>query len=276
MRGVLTTLLGGAALVYVAFGLLLYLFQEHLVHLPQLPGREIIAVPGDRGMAWEEIEISTEDGLRLHGWHIPAERSRGTLLFFHGNAGNISHRLESIRIFHDLRLDVVIFDYRGYGRSEGRPAEAGLHRDAEAAARWVRDVLGADPARTVYFGRSLGGALAASAARHQPPAALILESTFTSAREMAADLYPIYPTRWLTRLEYTTADYLERVGRPVLVVHSPEDEIIPFHHAKALLERIGERGELLRIRGDHNTGFFYSGALYTGGLDAFIERHVGL
>ena len=272
MRGLLTSLFIGAAVVYVAFGLLLYIFQERMVHLPQIPGREITAVPGDRGMAWQEIEISAADGTRLHGWYISAEAARGTVLFFHGNAGNISHRLESISIFHDLGLDVVIFDYRGYGRSEGRPTEAGLHRDAVAAAEWVYESLGADPARTVYFGRSLGGALAAYAASDRPPAALILESTFTSAEDLAADLYPVYPARLLTRLEYATADYLHGVERPVLVVHSPDDEIIPFRHAEGLLEAAGTGSELLRIRGDHNTGFLRSGSLYTDGLDAFFER----
>lgn len=271
---ILLTLLSTAALIYVGFGLLLFLCQERLVHLPGVPGRELIATPGDRGLPWREIEITSLDGVRLHGWHIPAQPNSPTLLFFHGNAGNISHRLTSLAIFHDLGLEVVIFDYRGYGRSEGRPREAGLHRDARAAAAWLQESLGADPARTIYFGRSLGGALAASAARFHPPALLILESTFTSAREAAADLYPLYPSRWLTRLEYSTAEYLGQVEAPVLIIHSPDDEIIPFRHGQQLLAKAGARGEMLRIHGDHNRGYLASETLYRAGLKSFIARHL--
>lgn len=270
----LLTLLTLAVLVYVAFGLLLFLFQERMVHLPGIPGRTIMVTPAELGIKWRDIEIISEDGLRLHGWHIPGRPGAATLLFFHGNAGNISHRLQSLRIFHELGLEVVIFDYRGYGRSEGRPSEAGLHRDARAAVDWLYDTSGADPARTIYFGRSLGAALAASAARHRPPAAMILESALVSAREVAADLYPIYPTRLLTRLQYATADYLREVQRPVLIIHSPDDEIIPFRHGEKLAQIAGERGEFLRIRGDHNSGFLTSGAIYTSGLRDFIARHV--
>jgi hypothetical protein len=263
-----------AVVVYAAFGLLLYLFQERMVHLPGVPGRAITATPSVLWLKWRYIEIISGDGLRLHGWHIPGRPGAVTLLFFHGNAGNISHRLESLRIFYELGLEVVIFDYRGYGLSEGRPSEVGLHRDARAAVAWLYDTLGADPARTIYFGRSLGAALAASAARHRPPAALILESAMVSAGEVAADLYPIYPTRLLTRLQYATADYLREVQRPVLIIHSPDDEIIPFRHGEKLAHIAGERGELLRIRGDHNSGFLLSGTTYTSGLRNFINRHV--
>lgn len=270
----LLSLLSIAALIYATFGLLLFLFQERMVHLPQVPGREIIATPAELGLTWRDIEIISEDGLRLHGWHLPGPHGAPTLLFFHGNAGNISHRLNSLRIFHQLGLEVVIFDYRGYGRSEGRPSEAGLHRDARAAADWLHDTLGADPARTIYFGRSLGGALAASAARHRPPAALILESTLLSAREAAADLYPMYPARLLARLQYATADYLREVPRPALIIHSPDDEIIPFRHGENLARIAGQHGELLPIRGDHNTGFLVSGTVYTNGLRDFIARHI--
>lgn len=268
-------LLSFAALLYLAGGLLLFLFQERIIHLPHVPGRSITATPGELGLAWRDIEIVSKDGLRLHGWHIPGPEGAPTVLFFHGNAGNISHRLDSVQIFHQLGLEVVLFDYRGYGRSEGRAREAGLHLDARAAADWLYDSLGADPTRTIYHGRSLGGALAASAARHRPPAALVLESTLLSAPEAAADLYPIYPTGLLTRLEYATADYIQELQLPILIIHSPDDDVIPFRHGVELAELAGPRGELLPIRGDHNCGFLVSGNLYTDGLRDFIARHVG-
>ncbi|ADH86339.1 conserved hypothetical protein [Desulfurivibrio alkaliphilus AHT 2] len=263
-----------AALSYLGFGLLLFLLQERMVHLPQVPGRELVADPGDVGLDWHEIEIISEDGLRLHGWHLPGPSGAPTLLFFHGNAGNISHRLDSLLLFRQLGLEVVIFDYRGYGRSEGRAREAGLHRDARAAADWLFDSLQADPARSIFFGRSLGGSLAASAARHRPPAALILESTLLSAQAVAADLYPLYPTRLLTRLQYDTGAYLAEVARPVLIIHSPDDELIPYRHAEELARIAGPRGELLTIRGGHNHGFLLNQELYLDGLQSFIHRHL--
>ena len=263
---------GGA--VYVAFGVLLYAAQERMAHLPEIPGRSLEASPAAIGLEHETLEITAEDGVRLHGWRIPHPEPRATVLFFHGNAGNISHRLDTIEILHGLGLEVVIFDYRGYGRSEGSPSEAGLYRDAVAAARWVRDELGIPGQRLVYHGRSLGGALAARAAREHPPAGLILESTLASAPELARDLYPFYPTRLLTRLEYATVRDLDALELPTLIIHSPDDEIIPFRHAEALLEAAPAGSELHRIEGDHNTGFRLSGALYTEGIAQYLERRL--
>ncbi len=270
----LLSLLSAGALAYLGIGLLLFLAQGRLVHLPEVPGRELEATPGDRGWTYRELHIPSTDDVTLHGWWIAAEDPRATVVFFHGNAGNISHRLDTIDILRDLGLDVVIFDYRGYGRSDGRAHERGLHDDARAVARWVQDEAEVPANKLIFHGRSLGGALAASAAREVQPAALILESTFTSARDVARDLYPIYPARLLTRLEYATADYLAEARVPALVVHSPDDEIVPFHHAESLVENAPADAELLRIRGDHNTGFRVSGEVYTDGLERFLGRHL--
>nr|WP_207161145.1 alpha/beta hydrolase [Halorhodospira halophila] len=263
-----------AGLVYVGFGALLFLAQERLVHLPQVPTRELQASPADRGWDYQDLAIPSAGGITLHGWHVAADRPRGVVVFFHGNAGNISHRLDTIAILRDLGLDVVIFDYRGYGRSEGSAHERGLHEDARAVARWVRDELNVPRELTIFHGRSLGGALAASAARQIPPGALILESTFSSAEAVARDLYPFYPTRWLTRLEYATADYLAEVDAPTLIIHSRNDEIIPYHHAEDLRAAASASAERLTIRGDHNTGFLTSGDRYRAGLQHFLEQHL--
>nr|WP_207124024.1 alpha/beta hydrolase [Halorhodospira abdelmalekii] len=270
----LLSLLAAVGLVYVTFGALLFVTQENLVHLPQMPTRELQASPTDRGWEYRELAIASSDEITLHGWHITADQPRGIVLFFHGNAGNISHRLDTIEILRDLDLDVVIFDYRGYGRSEGRAREKGLHQDAQAVARWVREELGVPQERTVFHGRSLGAALAASAARHVAPEALILESAFVSAEAVARDLYWIYPARWLTRLEYATIDYLQEVEAPTLIIHSPDDEIIPYRHAEGLMAAAPEGSEWLRIRGGHNTGFLESGRDYREGLRRFLEQHI--
>lgn len=257
---------------YVGIGALLFVAQNRLVHLPDMPSRELHRTPEVIEATWEEIRVPQQDGPALHGWYVEAPRARGTLLFFHGNAGNISHRLESIELFRQLGVHVLIFDYRGYGRSEGSPSEPGLKADAEAVASWLHGERGVPPEETVYFGRSLGGALAAHAAHQaaEPPAGLILESSFTSLPALGADLYPFYPVRWLARMEYDTLGALESVRLPTLVVHSPEDEIVPFHHAERL--SAVEHARLLEIRGDHNSGFLTSGALYRDGIGEFLDR----
>ncbi|MCC5886636.1 MAG: alpha/beta hydrolase [Gammaproteobacteria bacterium] len=252
--------------------------QSSLLHLPHVPGRALVATPERIGLDYEDVHFAAEDGIRLHGWFVPVPEAGRTLLFMHGNAGNISHRLESLRIFHRLGLNVFIFDYRGYGQSEGRPSEPGLHADALAALRYLEAERGVPPAEVVAFGRSLGGAVAACLAAREPLAGLILESTFISVPELAAELYPWLPVRLLARLQYDALGCLEEAagqreqGRrtPVLVVHSPDDDIVPFRHGQVLAA--AARSELLELRGDHNRGFLLSGDVYTRGLAAFLAE----
>ncbi len=250
-----------------------YFGQERLLFLPGMPSRAIVATPADIGLAFRELDIASGDGLRLHGWHVPAEQARGTVLFMHGNAGNISHRLESIRIFNRLGLSVLIFDYRGYGRSEGAPSEAGILRDAHAAWRHLALELGEPAHRIIVFGRSMGGAPATAVAAEHAPGALILESSFTSIPDLAAELYWWLPARRLARVSFDTRALLAHVRAPVLVVHSRDDEIIGYAHAEALYAAAGTPRQLLTLRGDHNSGFASSGETYTGGLRAFLDQH---
>jgi uncharacterized protein len=248
----------------------MYALQSRLVHLPHVPGRALVATPADIGLNYQSVELETADGVRLHGWWVPAQQARGSVLFLHGNAGNISHRLDSLRIFNALRLNTLIIDYRGYGQSQGRPSEQGLYRDAEAAYRYLVQTAGIAPERIVLFGRSLGGAVAARTAAHYPVGALIVESGFISVPALGAELYPFLPVRHLSRLHYDTAGYLERVEAPVLIVHSEDDEIIPYRHGVALHAAGGAGAGLLTIRGDHNTGFLQAGEAYRSGLDRFL------
>jgi fermentation-respiration switch protein FrsA (DUF1100 family) len=263
----LLTLGGG----YLGFCLLLFLGQSHLLHLPNIPSRELMATPAAAGLSYETVGLVTADGFKLHGWFVPAQRSRGTLLFFHGNAGNISHRLESLVIFNHLHLNVLIFDYRGYGRSEGSASEAGVYRDAEAALGYLREQRGIPLEELIFYGHSLGGAVAAWLAARYPPKALIIESGFTSIPDIAADLYPYLPTRLLTRLHYDTLKNLQAVSSPVLIIHSREDEIIPFQHGQRLYAAAGEPKRFLEIQGDHNGGFLLSGQRYPKGIDDFLN-----
>ncbi|MDW8323292.1 MAG: alpha/beta hydrolase [Burkholderiales bacterium] len=262
-------------LAYVGLLAVVYVGQGRLLYLPELPTRALTATPADIGLAYEDVELITDDGVRLHGWWIPHPRPRAALLHLHGNAGNVSHRLELIRILHDLGLAVLIFDYRGYGRSEGKPTEAGTQRDALAAWRHLTEVRGFSPERIVLHGQSLGAALAAWLASRQRAGALILESAFTSVPELAAELYPWLPARHLARFRYDTRAALSAVRCPVLVVHSRQDEIVPYAHGLALYAAAPGPKDLLVLRGDHNSGFVVSGRVYVDGLDAFLHRHLG-
>jgi fermentation-respiration switch protein FrsA (DUF1100 family) len=269
------TLLLSIALAYLGVLAAVYFGQASLLYFPGIPSRELSATPLDIGLEYEDVAFTAEDGVRLHGWWIPHPRPRAVLLHLHGNAGNVSHRLELIRIFHDLGLAVLIFDYRGYGGSQGRPSEAGTQRDSLAAWRHLTGTRGFAPGQIVLHGQSLGAALAAWLAARERPGALVLESAFTSVPELAAELYPWLPARRLARFRYATLEYLGRVRAPVLVIHSPQDEIIPYAHGQRLYEAAAPPKAFLALRGDHNTGFLASGRVYVEGLDAFLREHLG-
>ncbi len=265
--------LGGAA--YLLFAALVFVMQERMLFLPGVPGRAHEVTPLALGLDYQDVHFKTADDVSLHGWYVSAPAPRGTVLFFHGNAGNVSHRLDSIAIFHALGLDVFIIDYRGYGQSEGQASEDGTYRDAEAAWRYLTAGRGIEPGRIVIFGRSLGGAVAARLARGVEPAAVIIESSFTSAADVASRLYPFLPVRFLLRLEYPVADDLERSSSPVLVVHSRGDEIIPFGMGKALYEAAPQPKAFLELKGDHNSAFLLDRDRYLEGLRDFLDAHLG-
>ena len=237
-----------------SYGLLIavvYFMQGRMLYLSGVPGRTLTMTSIDVGMDYQDVSIKTADGVTLHGWFIVG-RSSQVLLFFHGNAGNISHRLDSIRQFQDLGLSVLIIDYRGYGQSGGRTTEKGIYRDADAAWRYLTMDRGVSASKIVIFGRSLGASAASWLATQHQPLALIVESSFTSVPDIARELYPWLPVRWLTRLSHATIDYVRDVRCPVLVAHSRDDEIIPFHHGETIFASANEPRTLLTLRGTHN------------------------
>jgi fermentation-respiration switch protein FrsA (DUF1100 family) len=219
-RTSLSTVLSIVMLVAVGYAAVLlaaFTFQSRLVYFPNVPSRAVGPGPDSIGLAYESVEILTEDGIRLDAWYVPVREPRGIVLFFHGNAGNISHRLDSLRVFNELNLATLIFDYRGYGRSEG----------------------------------------------------------FVSVPDMAAEIYPWLPARWLARIGFPTGDVLPSVTCPVLVVHSRGDEIIPFGQGSRLFEVAREPKQFLELRGGHNDGFLVSGRRYLDGLDTFVATSLG-
>ena len=257
--------------VYIIFAGFLFIFQSHYIYYPE---RVLSADPGSIGLYFESVSFETTDGVKLSGWFIPNKNAKGVILFCHGNAGNISHRLESIQIFHRLGLAIFIFDYRGYGQSEGKPSEHGTYKDAEAAWWYLVEERQVNANKVIVFGRSLGGAVASWLAHSYTPGALILESAFTSLPDIAAKLYPYLPVRLLLRFKYDTAEYLGRVNCPVLIVHSRDDEIIPFSHGRRLFEVAKQPKQFLEISGTHNEGFITSGRRYEQGLNAFISKYL--
>ena len=259
--------------VAACYGLLIvvvYFMQGRMLYLAEVPGRTLTLTPANVGMDYQDVSIETADGVTLHGWFI-AGRSSRVLLFFHGNAGNISHRLDSIRQFQDLGLSVLIIDYRGYGQSEGRTTERGVYRDADAAWRYLIERRGIVANDIVVFGRSMGASVASRLAAQHQPLALIVESSFTSIPDIAQDLYPWLPARWLSRLSHATRDYIQGVRCPVLVIHSRDDEIIPFHHGEAIFASANEPRTLLAIRGTHNDAFLRDERAYIVGLRTFLS-----
>jgi len=265
------TLIGAVLLAWAGAIGLLYVTQDQQLYFPTTT---LQATPEDAGLSYEDVWLSSKDGLRLHGWYVPAAEAAPVLLFFHGNAGNISHRLSSIRVFHDLGLSVLIIDYRGYGQSEGRPSEPGLYQDAEAAWRYLRDERGVPAQRIVLFGRSLGAAVAArlGVTADSPPGAVILESAFTSAPDLGAELLPWMPVRRLIRVDYDTRAAVEQLRVPILIAHSVEDEVVPFSHGERLFEAAPEPKRFLTMQGGHNDGFLRSQPNYSRALAAFLDH----
>ena len=260
--------------VAAGYGLLVlfvFIMQGRMLYLSGVPGRTLTMTPINVGMEYQDVSIRTADGVTLHGWFIMG-RSSQVLLFFHGNAGNISHRLDSIRQFQNLGLSVLIIDYRGYGQSGSMTTEQGIYRDADAAWQYLTADRGISASDIVIFGRSLGASVASRLAAQHQPLALVVESSFTSVPDIAQELYPWLPARWLSRLSHATRDYVRDVRCPVLVVHSRDDEIIPFHHGEEIFSAANEPRTLLVLRGSHNDAFLLDERTYVEGLQAFLTE----
>lgn len=270
----LITFLLAIMLGYCALALYVFSMQPRLLYYPDMPSRAIEATPDAIGLSHETVRLTAADGVQLHGWFVPVRQARATLLFCHGNAGNISHRLDSIRLFHDLGLNVLIFDYRGYGQSDGSPSEKGSYQDADAAWDYLVNRRHTGPGRIVIFGRSLGAAIAADLASRTRPAAVILESAFTSIPDMAATLYPWLPIRILSRYRYDNSVKISRISSPLLIVHSRDDEIIPFAHGRRLFTLANDPKHFLALSGGHNDAHQTNRRVYTQELQAFLARYL--
>jgi hypothetical protein len=241
------------------------------------PYKTIEETPRDWGLAYEDVYFTTEDGLTLNGWWVPGNGSPVTLLWLHGNGGNISHRVDTLKLRRDrLGANVFIFDYREYGRSEGTVSEEGTYRDGTAAIKYLRSRPGLDPSRIVLFGESLGGAVAVEMAIRYGCAALILESPFLSIAEMAKVSFPFLPIGPLLRTKYDSLSKIGKVKAPILIVHGEQDEIVPFRHGRRLFEAASEPKEFFAIRGAHHNDISaVGGTAYLDRLNHFLGRVTG-
>jgi hypothetical protein len=239
------------------------------------PSHDMASHPGMIGLTYEDIYFDTEDKIKLNAWYIPAKNPIATLLFCHGNAGNISHRLDSIRIFNELNLNVFIFDYRGYGKSKGKISEQGSYIDAKAAYDYILSHFEQDKNKIVIFGRSLGAAIAIDLATMVKAGALISESCFTSIERIGKEIYPFLPVKWLCTIKYDSLSKIKTISIPKLIIHSKNDEMIPFHHGKELFDAAKEPKQFYILTGSHNDSFLINETEYKQRIKNFLELYLG-
>lgn len=215
------------------------------------PSRGMVANPSILDLPWQDVYFKTEDGIDINAWFLKNPGARSTLIFAHGNAGNMSDRLFKIKFFYDLGLNVFIFDYRGYGKSEGRPSEAGMYLDAQGAYDYLQSRGDIDLKNIIFYGASLGGVVAIDLATHHSPALLVVESSITNALDMARVFYAFVPSFFLS-LKLDSINKVRDLKMPKLFIHSPEDQVVPYGIGRKLFLAAGEPKEFLEIHGGHN------------------------
>ncbi len=269
-------LLLAIALFYIAAMIAIYFAQALFIYAPQIPTRELVATPTDIGLEYESLNLKTIDNEIINTWYIPANNSETdftkTVLFFHGNAGNISHRLETIKIYNNLGLNFLIIDYRGFGLSTGKPSEQGTYIDADAAWEYLIEKRKLEPQEIIIAGRSLGGGVAAELAKKVRPAMLILESTFTSMTEVSAKHYPFMPTSLIVKHEYETYLKLKDIHCPIIIAHSKKDEVIPYAHSQRNFAAANKPKQFIDLHGGHGGGFLLSKQQYIEGLQRAFKQ----
>lgn len=250
---ILQTLGGiGAVLLFLRW------YEPRMMYYPNVPARRIERVPDEAGIAYESVWLKTSDGVRILGWFLPTAKAHYTLLFCHGNAGNISHRIEKMAVFQKLGFNVFLFDYRGYGESQGKPNEQGTYRDAEAALEYLIKTRGIAPETVVLYGESLGTGVAVEIATRYPIAGLILEAPYTSLADVGQRIVWFLPVWFIVRNRYESRRKLPRVSCPLLILHSREDEIFSYSHAERLLAAANSPKRLVELQGGHANAFFVS------------------
>jgi len=265
--GMVKVLLFIALIFFITFIFVKYLERKNIYY----PLRDMGLTPREADLKYSDIFFTTDDKVKLNAWFIKAHPESKTVLFCHGNAGNISHRLDVIELLNGLGLNVFIFDYRGYGRSEGSPSEEGLYRDTLAAYNYLR-TMGVSEDEIIVYGKSLGSAVAVDLASKVKVGALIVDSGFTTAADMARVVYPFLPLKWALSIKYDSRTKIARITVPKLFIHSRDDEIIPLYLGKQLFEAAPEPKEFLIISGDHNEAIFLHREQHREAIEQFLKE----
>ena len=254
--------------------LILAMFRQFEHSQVYHPTRDAESAPEDAGRPAEEVWLTTPDQLRLHAWFFAAEktspRARFVVLFCHGNGGNLTSRPGYYHAILATGVNLFAFDYRGYGRSDGEPGEAGTYTDAATAYAWLR-ARGFAAEHILVWGESLGGGIASHVAATQRVGGLMLQSTFTSIPDIGAELFPWLPVKLLARIRYDTHARLAEINCPVVVLHSRADGMIPFAHAEKNFAAAREPKALLELQGDHNDALLANRAAYVAGAEKLVQ-----
>jgi uncharacterized protein len=271
---VLITIISILAIGYLGICAWLYFRQSSLVFFPY---RTLEATPESFGMPYEDVRVESSDNTMLHGWLVLADSSLGTILFCHGNGGNISHRLDLISLWRSMGYDVLGFDYQGYGQSEGSPSEEATYADVRAYWDYLTAVRSVDPKKIILLGRSLGGAVAShlvaelSQAGLPTPSGLVLEAPFTSVPEMGARLYPFLPVGLLSRISYDNRANLANIHIPTLFFHGRDDTIVPLDMGREVFEAANQPKRFVELPGGHEDTYLVAEKLYKAALTDFAD-----
>jgi len=257
-------------LLFVVFLLLIRTFENRIVFVPfKYP--QGYWHPEAFGLELADCTFEAADGVTLHGWYLQQDSAAATLLWCHGNAGNISDRLDNMARLAKLPLNIFIFDYRGYGKSQGSPNEQGVYLDAVAAYDYLTGEKGVNPSGLFIFGRSLGGAVAVDLAAKRDCAGLILESTFSSGTDMARSMFGFIPVHLVTQIKFDSISKIRNIHVPILFLHGTRDRTVPFKLGKKLFEAANEPKEFYEIAGaDHNDTYVVGGQAYFERFRKFV------
>lgn len=235
------------------------------------PSKVIEAIPSEFNLAFDDVYLLTADSVKIHGWFIPYDGAKYTLLFCHGNGGNISNRFDKIFFFRQLKLNILIIDYHGYGKSSGKPSESAIYLDAKAALEYLTEQRNISLSNIILYGESLGAAAVIDVASKVNPAALIVEGAFSSGRDMGKILYPYFPDFVFPNI-FDSIRKVKEVKAPILFIHSRDDEVIPFGLAKKLYNAVSGPKQFVEISGAHNDSVIVSKEKCLAEINKFIRE----
>lgn len=264
----MTTVLVIALCCFVAIFLLVKHLERTAVFFP---GKVISTTPAHAGLSYEDLYIKTSDGIKINAWLVKAGNAP-TIIFAHGNAGTMSERVMKVKFFHDLGLNVLIFDYRGYGKSQGHPTEEGVYQDAQAVYDYLQTRTDIDRSRIIAYGASLGGVVAIDLASKRKLAGLVVESSITSAHDMARRLYPSLPS-WMMSVKFDSLSKVGKITVPKLFLYSRQDEVVPFSMGHKLYEVAANPKSFIEISGGHNDGVFITDPSVREEFRKFLETY---